>query len=253
MTTAASGAAGRRERQREATYAEIVAASRELLAEGADLSLRAVAAKIGMTAPGLYRYVTSYQDLVDLVAFEIDKAATADFAAVAEKHPADDPAARLAAACVGFRQWALAHPREFHLCFLNPIADTSGDRRELLTTWTSGHYFTDLLFQIWEAYDYPFPALDELDPEVREAVLDPLIPAKAERVDREDRGLLWVWMRAWSALYGVLTLEVSGHCDPRVLESGALFRATLIDWLDRFNLAGERDRLVTILDEEMAR
>jgi AcrR family transcriptional regulator len=93
VATATSGAAGRRERQREATYAEIVAASRSLLAEGADLSLRAVASRIGMTAPGLYRYVTSYQDLVDLVAFEIDKAATAQFAAVAEKYPADDPAA----------------------------------------------------------------------------------------------------------------------------------------------------------------
>ena len=33
----------RRERQREATYAEITRASRELLAEGAELSLRAVA------------------------------------------------------------------------------------------------------------------------------------------------------------------------------------------------------------------
>jgi hypothetical protein len=119
--------------------------------------------------------------------------------------------------------------------------------------WTSGHYFTDLLFQIWELYRYPFPTLDELSPEVREAVLEPLIPAKAERVDVKDRGLLWVWMRAWSALYGVLTLEVSGHCDPRVLASGALFRATLIDWLPRLGLDAEQERLVSILDEEMAR
>lgn len=250
MTTAPG--AGRRERQREATYAEIVQASRELLAEGADLSLRAVATRIGMTAPALYRYVGSYQELVDLVAFELDKAATAEFAAVAEAYPANDPAARLTAACVGFRRWALAHPREYQLCFLNPFSDAS-DRRELLTVWTSGHYFTDLLWQIWEVYQYPFPSLDELAPEVREAVLDPLIPAKAERVPEEDRGLLWLWMRAWSALYGVLTLEVSGHCDPRVLQAGALFRATLVDWMEPLGLTAERERLVRILDEELAR
>ena len=71
----------RRERQREATYAEIVRASRELLAEGAELSLRAVATRMGVTAPALYRYVASYQDLVDLVAYEIDRAATETFAA----------------------------------------------------------------------------------------------------------------------------------------------------------------------------
>ena len=66
----------RRERQREETYAEIVRVSRELLGEGAELSLRAVAGRMGLTAPALYRYVASYQELVDLVAFEIDKAAT---------------------------------------------------------------------------------------------------------------------------------------------------------------------------------
>lgn len=247
----ASGPAGRRERQREATYTEIVAAARELLADGADLSLRAVAAKIGMTAPALYRYVDNYQDLVDLVAFEIDKAATAEFAAFAERHPASDPVARLTSACIGFRHWALTHRREFHLVFLNPFAEGS-QRRELLTVWTSGHYLTDLLRQIWELYDYPYPALDELEPAVREAVLEPLMPAKVEGLERDQRGLLWVWMRAWSALYGVLTLEVSGHCDPRVLESGALFRATLLDWTSRLGLDSEREHIVAILAEEMA-
>ena len=49
----------RRERQREATYDEIVAVSAQLLAEGADLSLRAVAGRMGMTAPALYRYVAN--------------------------------------------------------------------------------------------------------------------------------------------------------------------------------------------------
>ena len=49
----------RRERQREATYDEIVSVAAELLDEGADLSLRAVASRMGMTPPALYRYVAS--------------------------------------------------------------------------------------------------------------------------------------------------------------------------------------------------
>jgi len=52
----------RRERQRESTYVDIVAASRELLRESPELSLRAVAAKMGMTAPALSRSVATYQD-----------------------------------------------------------------------------------------------------------------------------------------------------------------------------------------------
>lgn len=245
--------ATRRERQREATYDEIVAVAAALLDEGADLSLRAIATRMGMTAPALYRYVASYQELVDLVAFELDKAATAEWAAVAEQHPADDPAARLAVACVRFRQWAVSKPRQFALVFANPIAEVGSDRRELLTVSTSGHYFTDLLWNIWEIYRFPFPTLDELDPVIREAVLEPLIPAKAEHIPTEDRGLLWIYMRSWSALYGVVTLESTGHCDPRVIESGHLFRATLLDWLGPLGLGAERERLTALIDAELAR
>lgn len=242
----------RRERQREATYDEIVRVATDILTEGAELSLRAVASRMGMTAPALYRYVASYQELVDLVAFELDKAATRGFVAAAEKYPADDPAARLCAACVAFRRWALTRPREFALVFSNPIGSEASDRRELLTLSTSGHYFTDLLYQIWQIYRFPYPTLDELDPVVRDAVLDPLIPAKAEHIEPEDRGLLWLYMRSWSALYGVVTLESTGHCDPRVIQSGALFRATVLDWIGPLGMATERERLTSILDAELA-
>ena len=125
----------RRERQREATYDEIVAVSAELLAEGADLSLRAVAARMGMTAPALYRYVANYQELVDLVAVELDKAATGEWMQAVARYPADDAAARLTMACVSFRRWALTKPREFALVFANPIA--TGDFVEIVSKATA--------------------------------------------------------------------------------------------------------------------
>ena len=243
----------RREKQREATYDEIVAVSAQLLAEGADLSLRAVASRMGMTAPALYRYVANYQELVDLVAFELDRAATEEWIEDAQRFDDDDPAGRLAAGCVAFRRWALTRPREFALVFGNPIAAGDTDRRDLLTVATSGRYFTDLVWQIWERYRFPFPALDDLDPVVRDAVLDPLIPAETDRIPTEDRGLLWIYMRSWSALYGVVALESTGHCDPRVIASGQLFRATILDWLGPLGLNGERERLERLLDEELAR
>lgn len=242
----------RRERQREATYDEIVRVAAALLAEGAEFSLRAVAARMGMTAPALYRYVASYQELIDLVAFEFDRAATEEFAATAEAYPADDPAARLAAACVGFRRWALTRPREFQLVFAHPIAETDSERRELLTSAHSGHYMTDLLYEVWQRYQHPIPQLDDLPATVRAAVLDPLIPAKVDHIRHEDRGLLWLYMRSWSALYGVVTLECTAHCDPRVIQSADLFRATLVDRLAVHGLEAEQDRLLAIIDAELA-
>lgn len=245
--------AGRRERQREATLEEIVRISRELLNENQGLSLRALAARMGLTAPALYRYVGSHQELVDLVAFEIDKAATEDIRAAARTCTDDDPAGQLVCASTAFRRWALAHPREFSLVFANPIADTSCVRRELLTSATSGHYMNGLLLAVHDRYDFDIPALDELDPTLREVVVEPLIPIDVSLVPMERRGMLWLFMRAWASLYGVVTLEVFGHMDPRVISSGAMFTQMIREWMPRLGLAEETERLTALLRAELAR
>lgn len=248
----------RRERQREATYAEIVSTSRDLLADGEELSLRAVAARMGMTAPALYRYVASYQELVDLVAFEVDRQATGLFAAAAGRQGDDDPAAQLIAASVAFRRWALGSPREFSLVFANPMADSACVRRELLTAATSGHFFNGLLIDLWHQRHFEHPGLDDLDPAVAESLHDPVIPIDVDRVPEGHRGLLWVFTRAWASLYGTVTLEVFGHLDPRMIESAAVFRSMVAEWMPRLGIgaaggAGEESRrYLALLDAELA-
>jgi len=244
----------RRERQREATYAEIVATSRELLRAGSDLSLRAVASGMGMTAPALYRYVASYQELVDLVAFEIDKAATEEFREAAATQPDDDPVAQLVCASVAFRRWALRDTAEFSLVFANPVAESSCHRRpEVITAWTSGHYFHALLLEVWERTHFDHPDLDELDPVIVGALREPLFPVDIEAVPEGHLGLLWVFMRAWATLYGTVTLEVFGHMDPRVIDSGLLFAAMLGEWLPRLGVDDRDGRYQALLLSEIAR
>jgi AcrR family transcriptional regulator len=243
----------RRERQREATYAEIVQVSRDLLAAGAELSLRAVAARMGVTAPALYRYVASYQELVDLVAFEIDKAATLGFQEASATQPDDDPAGQLLCASVAFRRWALGSPREFSLVFANPVAVGACVRRELLTSATSGHFFNALLIRVWERYRFPHPELSELEPAVAGALEEPLFPIDLALLPDNHRGLLWVFMNAWAALYGVVTLEVFGHLDPRIIESGAMFTAMVHEWMPRLGMVDEQVRLRALLASELAR
>jgi len=243
----------RRERQREATFTTIVETSRELLREGAELSLRAVAARMGMTAPALYRYVASYQELVDLVAFEIDRSATEEFRAAAETQPADDVAAQLVCAAVAFRRWALRDRSEFTLAFANPIADSACVRRELLTAATSGHYFNGLLLELWRRNRFPRPDLSELDPAVAEAMKDPVFPADVSAIPLEDRGLLWVFQQAWATLYGTVTLEVFGHMDPRVIESGALFEQMMRGWMPRLAIEDPDGRYAALLHDEIVR
>ncbi|MGA8256718.1 MAG: WHG domain-containing protein [Nocardioides sp.] len=242
----------RRERQREATFAEIVTSSRELLAEGAEVSLRAVAQRMGMTAPALYRYVDSYQELVDLVAFEIDKAATATFAAAADELDADDAPGRLIAAVTEFRMWAHTNRSEFAMVFANPIADAGCLRRELITSASSGHLMTDLMYDVWAQRDFPVPSLDSLPPAVREALLEPLIPAKVEKVPLESRGLVWIYMQGWTQLYGVVVLEVMGHIDPRVIESGEMYLDVIRNFAPTLDLVDELPRLEQLIRRRLA-
>jgi AcrR family transcriptional regulator len=241
----------RRERQREATFEEIVSVSRQLLAEGSELSLRAVAGRMGMTAPALYRYVGNYQELVDLVAFEIDKAATVGFEKAASRCPEDDPGGRLVVASAAFRRWAHANPREFSLVFANPVAAGACVRRELLTAATSGHYFHGLLIAVWHRYGFAHPDLADLEPAVAAALEDPIFPIDVELIPEDHRGLLWVFISAWAALYGVVTLEVFGHMDPRIIESGAVFRSMVREWIPRLGMADEYARLDALLAEEL--
>jgi len=244
--------ATRRERRREATYDEIVSVSRALLRGEAELSLRAVAKAMGMTAPALYRYVANYQELVDLVAFEIDKAATEGFRAAAATQPEDDFAGQLVCASVAFRQWALTNPREFSLVFANPIADSNCIRRELVTASASGHYFTDLLRLLWEQTGYRIPTLKELPRSVVEVVTDPLIPANVDVIARKDRGLVWVFMEGWTTLYGVVALEVFGHMDPRMIASGEMFIHSVRLFGERIGLGAEWPRLEKLLRARLA-
>src|SRR5688572_16321262 len=63
----------RRARARDATTAEIKATARRLLVEEgpAALTLRAIAREMGMTAPALYRYFGSHEEIVGGLCWDV--------------------------------------------------------------------------------------------------------------------------------------------------------------------------------------
>lgn len=241
----------RRERQRQATMQEIVAAARELVPEPGGLTLRAVAQRMGITAPALYRYVSSLQDLVELVAFDIDSDVAKLLEEARDSQPEDDPAARIISASIAFRRWALAHKAEFSVVFANPISAGACERHEEMTDSPTGLLFSELLGQLWEKYQFPVPRLEDLEPGVADALRDPLFPAAKGAFPPDEPGLVWLFMRSWASLYGTVTLEVFGHLDPNIIESGAMFRAMLGDQAARFAIEDELPRLLPMILREM--
>jgi AcrR family transcriptional regulator len=238
-----------RAENRAETRDRIVDAARALVARGAPLTLRAVARELGMTAPALYRYAASHEDLVLMVALAIDADAARLLAVARDRQPADDPAARLLASAVAFRRWALENRSEFALVFTNVDV---GCVEELQQGAATGLHFSELFAAVWTKYRFPVPRLDELDPALVEILRAPMVPADLSQFPDELRGLLWLLERAWSALYGTVTLEVFGHIDPRIVEQGHLFRSMVMEQSSRIGLQDELPRLSALVDGLLA-
>jgi AcrR family transcriptional regulator len=228
-----------------ATSQRIVGAARSLLVRHGEVTLRAVARELGMTAPALYRYAASHEDLVRIVALAIDADVADRVTAAADRQPADDPAARLIAAAVAFRQWALDNREEFSLVFTNVDVECIVD---LQTSASTGMAFSALLFALWEERKFPIPLLEDLDPGLAAILRDPQVPADLTGVPDEARGLVWVLERAWSRLYGTVTLEVFRHIDPRIVDEAHLFRAMIEDQAAPLGLADDLPRLRLLVD-----
>jgi len=230
-----------------ATQARIVSAARKLVTEGRELTLRAVAREVGVTAPALYRYAASHEELVLLTAIAVDADVGARIAEVSSGY--DDPAEQLLAGAVEFRRWALDNREEFALVFTNVDIDCLTSFQAEAST---GLIFSAMLFAVWEKYRFPIPSLDELEPGLAEILRDPLVPADLSNIPDEMRGLVWVLQRAWSRLYGTVTLEVFGHIDPRMVEQTHLFRAMVTDQAGPLGLTEELPRLQAFVDGLLA-
>ena len=250
----------RRERQRAATYDEIVTVSRRLLGSPGALSLRAVAAEMGLTAPALYRYVDSYHELLMLVARAIFKDVISTMTTARNRYGDDDPAAQVLAAAAAFRRWALAHPAEFGLIFAN--ASTAGAVEVLKPADPSSAgggaqfsgFFTDIFLRLWDRYRFTVPSDSDLEPTLLARLRDQEAAGLLPRdFPGHPLGLYWLFIRCWTRLYGTITLEVFKHLDRGVIASGALFRAMLEDNGRDLGFGDDWPRLRALTEVEIGR
>jgi AcrR family transcriptional regulator len=97
-------------------------ARRHLAADGANLSLRAVARDLGVVSSALYRYFASRDELLTALIVDaynaLGDAVEAADAAVTDRA---DLRGRWLAVCHAVRRWALANPAEYALIFGSPV------------------------------------------------------------------------------------------------------------------------------------
>jgi AcrR family transcriptional regulator len=207
----------RRDRIRAATTEEIKQVTRRILVEqGPDaVSLRAIAGEMGMTAPALYRYFGSRDELIKHVCADIFGELAAAIRAAIHKAAAasgGDMAAKVYAACYAFRDWSLSHTREYGLVFATPLPGLHVQQDEI-TAETGGEFgntFFLLLLDAWRKHPFDVPPDDQIDPGLR-VQLERYRDGLAELAEGLPLGLLLTFLRCWVRLYGIVSLEVFGH------------------------------------------
>jgi AcrR family transcriptional regulator len=246
----------RRERQRQATYDEIVDVARQLLRGGQEVSIRQVAGVMGLTPPALYRYVDSAAELDALVTRHIFVDVVGTMTLARDAHPADDPAAQIVAAATAFRAWALGNPAEFRMVFASPPAPGAEEHHHSFPLLADDEcapgeslftdFFGEVFYRLWEQRRFPVPSVEQLEPAVvaRWADADDGPKSGLMQLFGDDGvGVLWLFELAWARLYGIVTLEVFGHLDPHLVETGALFRAVILEIGASLGLADDWERL----------
>jgi AcrR family transcriptional regulator len=218
-----------RDRARAATVADIKATARRLLVEGGAgaITLRAVARELGLSAPALYRYFGSHQELVTEVIVDLYDELTAELAAARDEMPGDDLRGRLFAAAHRLRDWAVEHPSEFELVFAAPVPDLLRMEPEELTACHQagmrfGAVFKDLLAELWETRPFPIPSDAELGPDlVRQMTV------RTGHFSGMPAGAVYVTLSYWTRLYGLICMEVFGQLHWALDDVGSYFEAQL--------------------------
>ncbi len=214
----------RRERLQEATRAEIKQIARDLMAEEgtAALSLRAIARRMGMTAPGLYRYYPGLNDLLAALMVDAYNALGDTIEAARAACPPEAYAAQFLAVAHAYRAWALAHPSDFLLIFANPIPGFQPPQ-ELIGPAAERTFspFWGILRAAWQAGTLVVPPAPPAVPAQHELYLQMGDWMQQQHLDLPPH-VVQALLGGWGKMQGLVMLEMFGHLcwllrEPRLL------------------------------------
>ena len=210
----------RRERLRATTRDEIKAhALEQLRAGGASaLSLNGIARTMGLTTPALYHYFRNRDELLTALIVDVYTDLAVNIEQAVADYPTNAFAARLYAAALTYRAWALNHPTSFLLIYGNPIPDYHAPLEETAepAQRTFAVFFGELMGAAGAGKFVPQPHLTE------EALHLDLFPHDARRSEL-DSGVALATITAWLRIHGAVMLEVVGQLPFLVGNPGRLY------------------------------
>lgn len=210
-------------------------ARQQMAQEGtAGLSLRAIATEMGITAPALYRYYKSRDELVTaLIVDAFNSLGEALRAADATRTP-EDYVGRIRATSLAYREWAIGNRTDHALIFGNPIPGYHAPP-EITTepAQQSMAVFIYIFVAAWQAGRLDLSAdYQQVAPDLEEVLGEWLHTNNVPL----PTGLMALGLALWAQLQGLVIQELNGHLPPGVAEDGKLYRFELNAIIKRMGL-----------------
>jgi AcrR family transcriptional regulator len=189
-----------------------------------ELSLRAIARELNITAPAIYNYFPRRDDLVTALILDAFTSLAESQKKSIESIPAAKPEARLAALGLAYRDWALQYQHRYQLIFGTPIPGYVGP--EDITTPAAAWALVPLietLQALYEAGNLQVKKLPKLTPALKTMLEEwrGFISLSAPAVHIE---VLYLTLVIWSRVHGLVSIEI-GHQNPAFIsDPGEIFR-----------------------------
>lgn len=230
----------RRERLHAEMKEEIKAvARRQMAVEGNEaLSLRAIARQMEVTAPALYRYFASRDELITALILDAfnglaDAMAAADVDACA-RHGDAAYGARLLQVMLTYRTWALAHPTDFTLIYGTPIPGYQAPTET--TAAASARSMTTPLAILGAAFHARVLHIPAELQTIPPTVVSALAAVATKWHAAAPIPPYYIGVIGWTRCHGMIMLELFHHTPPVVGDTAAMYEAELVAFLTRLGL-----------------
>lgn len=209
----------RRERLRETTSQEIKDLARKQMYEdggAAAISLRGIAASMGMTAPAIYRYFPQREDLITALIVDAYTSLGDALVAASASQPQNCYANRFYMAAMAYRDWALANSADFDLIFGRPLPGYHAPAEVTVPLVQRAFTpFLGTLYEAWEARQLTLPETYITPPSRLQHFLESWL--ENTRVPLPVP-VVHFGLAKWGIMHGLVALEINGQLHPMVGE-----------------------------------
>lgn len=199
------------------------------------LSLRAVARALHITAPAIYNYFPSRDDLVTALIVDAFSSLADSQQAALSRLSAASPQEQLIALGMDYRQWALRYPQRYQLIFGTPIPHYHAP--EDVTNPAASRALLSLMQVIHRLYTIQNPPRPHLTPMT--PALEAMLSAWQSAGVPLEREVIYLAVVIWSRVHGLVQLEIGRQFPPAVSDAGEIFQREIRSMLIQYSFNGE--------------